>query len=56
MSFKSDIDAEAKQLIAQGVSSMEALKQAVRIVTKKLSAEMEEIESEFNVMPGIKKE
>ena len=41
MSFKTEVDAEAKKMIEKGVSPMEALKQAVQIVTERLSAEME---------------
>ena len=41
MSFKTEVDAEAKKMIEKGVPPMEALKQAVQIVTERLSAEME---------------
>jgi len=50
MSFKTEVDAEAKKLIEQGVSPMEALKQAVQIVTEKLSGEMEELEGKNGIM------
>ena len=46
MSFKTEVDAEAEKLIKQGVSPMEALKQAVQIVSERLSAEMEKSEEE----------
>lgn len=41
MSFKEEVDAEAKKMIEKGIPPMEALKQAVQIVTERLSAEME---------------
>jgi len=50
MSLKTEVDAEAKKLIKQGVPPMEALKQAVQIVTEKLSSEMEESEGESGMM------
>jgi hypothetical protein len=50
MSLKTEVDAEAKKLIEQGVPPMEALKQAVQIVTEKLSSEMEESEGESGMM------
>ncbi len=49
MSFKTEVDEEAKKLIEQGVSPMEALKQAVQNVTERLSGEMEE-EGEHGMM------
>jgi hypothetical protein len=50
MSLKTEVDIEAKKLIEQGVPPMEALKQAVQIVTEKLSSEMEESEGESGMM------
>ena len=50
MSLKTEVDVEAKKLIKQGVPPMEALKQAVQIVTEKLSSEMEESEGENGMM------
>lgn len=50
MSLKTEVDAEAKKLIEQGVPPMEALKQAVQNVTEKLSSEMEESEGESGMM------
>jgi hypothetical protein len=46
MSFKTEVDAEAEKLIKQGVSPMDALKQAVQIVSERLSVEMEQAEDE----------
>ncbi len=56
MSFKSEVDAEAEKLIKQGVSSMEALKQAIQIVAERLSAAMDPSEEEGNVIRKPKEE
>jgi len=50
MSFKTEVDAEAKKLIEQGVPPMEALKQAVQVVSERMSGEMEESEGENGMM------
>ena len=50
MSFKTEVDAEAKKLIEQGISPMEALKRAVQIVSERMSGEMEESEGENGMM------
>ena len=50
MSFKTEVDAEAEKLIKQGVSPMDALKQAVQIVSERLSAEMEQAEEENGIL------
>lgn len=50
MSFKTDVDAEAEKLIKQGVPPMEALKQAVQIVSERLSSELEQSEGESGMM------
>lgn len=50
MSFKTEVDAEAEKLIKQGVSPMEALKQAVQIVSERLSAEMEQSDGESGMI------
>ena len=42
MSFKSEVDAEAEKLIKQGVSPLDALKQAIRIVTEKKISEIDQ--------------
>jgi len=46
MSFKNEVDAEAERLIRQGVSPMDALKQAVQIVTERLTAQINQNEGE----------
>ena len=55
MSFKTEVDAEAKKMIEKGVSPMEALKQAVQIVTQRLSAEMEPPEDQNGNMIKLTK-
>lgn len=46
MSFKSEVDDEAKILIERGVSPMEALKQAVQIVSERKMAEVDQSEGD----------
>jgi hypothetical protein len=46
MSFKSEVDTEAERLITQGVSPMEALKQAVRIVSERKMAAVDQSEGD----------
>jgi hypothetical protein len=50
MSFKSKVDAEAEKLIKQGASPMEALKQAVQIVSEREMAEVDQSEGEGGVL------
>ena len=50
MSFKSEVDAEAEKLIKQGASPMEALKQAVQIVSEREMAEVDQSEGEGGVL------
>ena len=42
MSFKSEVDAEAEKLIKEGASPMEALKQAIQIVSERKMAEVDQ--------------
>ncbi len=57
MSFKSEVDAEAAKLIEQGVPPLEALKQAVQIVSKKHSAAIAQSEGdEYEIVQKIKEE
>ena len=46
MSFKTEVDAEAERLINQGVFPMDALKQAVQIVSERLTAAINQSEGE----------
>jgi len=50
MSFKTEVDAEAEKMIKQGVPPMEALKQAVQVVSERMSSEMEQSEGESGMM------
>ena len=42
MSFKSEVDAEAEKLIREGTAPMEALKQAIQIVSERKMAEVDQ--------------
>jgi hypothetical protein len=44
MSFKSDVDAETERLIGQGIAPMDALKQAVRAISERMSSEINRTE------------
>lgn len=44
MSFRSDVDAETQRLIGQGIAPMDALKQAVRIISEKMNSEINRTE------------
>ena len=44
MSFKSDVDAETERLIGQGIEPMDALKQAVRVISERMNAEINRTE------------
>ena len=53
MSFKSEVDTEAERLIKQGVPPMEALKQAVRTVSEKKMAAVDQSEGEGGETKGV---
>ena len=50
MSFKTEVDAEAEKLIKQGVPPMEALKQAVQVVSKRMNSEVDQTEGEIGMV------
>lgn len=54
MSFKSEIDAESKKLIKRGVSPLEALKQAVQVVSERKMSEIAQSDEAEEVMPKQK--
>jgi hypothetical protein len=56
MSFKTEVDAEAEKLIKQGVSPMDALKQAIQNVSERMNAEMEQSEGENGILQKPKKD
>ncbi len=56
MSFKSEVDAEAEKLIKQGISPMEALKQAIQHVSEKKMSEIEQAEAESGVIQKPREE